>query len=319
MHPLRDAFRLPMVLVQYHELLRAFVKRELKARVEGSMLGRLWPVLQPAVLFGIYYFVFARLLKIGFSDDLAPHGPDHVGWRSTFYLITGILPWTVLAESLSRGAGVVLENANLVKKIAFPSELLPVYTVVVNHVYFFIGYGLFLAMEWTVNGSLPVALVWLPAVVLLQFVFISGISMFLSAANIFVRDVMQLVPVAVTFWMFTTPVFYDLSAVEVKLDAELASAQAHVAALAPDDPGRGLAEGVVAERQEAVDDMRRINGIMEWNPMATVLELHRSIFSYGKVPFDVGKLARFGALAVVVQLVGYAFFLRCKGRFSDEV
>lgn len=323
MHPLRAAFRLPLVVVKHHELLSAFVRRELRARIEGSTLGRVWPVVQPAVLFAIYYLVFARILKIGFSDDLAPHGPEGEGWRSTFYLITGILPWTVLAESLSRGSGVVLENANLVKKIAFPSELLPIYAVVVNHVYLLIGYALLVAMEFIVNGSLPVALVWLPAIMAVQFLFISGLAMFLSAANIFVRDVMQLVPVAIVFWMFTTPVFYDLTAVAVQADVQVEMAEATVGALGRDPlapPGTlAAAEQVLEEKQAASVDIHRINGLMQVNPMATVLELHRSIWTYGKIPVDAGKLLRFGVLAVIVQILGYAFFLRCKGRFSDEV
>ncbi len=332
MHPLRDAFRLPQVVVRYHELLTAFVRRELRARIEGSMLGRVWPVVQPAVLFAIYYLVFARILKIGFSDELAPHGPEGEGWRSTFYLITGILPWTVLAESLSRGTGVVLENANLVKKIAFPSELLPMYTVVVNHVYFLIGYVLLVVMEWIVNGSLPVALVWLPAILVVQFLFISGISMFLAAANIFVRDVAQLVPVAVTFWMFTTPVFYDLNAVEnakamevESLQLQIAGAQQQLEELPLGDPARPRPEDVARveatldESEHALRDLKRINGLMEANPMAAMLELHRSIWTYGDRPLDRGQLGRMAALALAVQVLGYAFFLRCKGRFSDEV
>ncbi|MCB9899431.1 MAG: hypothetical protein H6825_15600, partial [Planctomycetes bacterium] len=102
MNALRDALRLPQVLAKHRELLGAFVRRELRARIEGSILGRMWPIIQPVVLFAIYYLVFAQILKIGFSDDLAPHEPERVGWRSTFYLITGILPWTALAESLTR-------------------------------------------------------------------------------------------------------------------------------------------------------------------------------------------------------------------------
>ncbi|HZL99713.1 MAG TPA: hypothetical protein VFD43_05610, partial [Planctomycetota bacterium] len=128
MNALTAALRLPLVLLRYRELLGAFVRRELKARIEGSILGRVWPIAQPALLFAIYYFIFVKILRIPFSDQLAPHGPeaDRVGWRSTFFLVIGILPWTALAESLGRGTGVVLENANLIKKIAFPSELLPV-------------------------------------------------------------------------------------------------------------------------------------------------------------------------------------------------
>jgi len=79
MSHLAAALRLPLVLSRYRELLTAFVKRELRSRIEGSVLGRIWPVAQPAVLFVIYFFVFSKLLKIGFTDKLAPHDEELVG------------------------------------------------------------------------------------------------------------------------------------------------------------------------------------------------------------------------------------------------
>lgn len=344
MSPLRDAFRLPAVLVGHRELLMAFVKRELRARIEGSVLGRLWPIIQPMVLFAIYYLVFAKILKVGFSDDLAPHDPEMVGWRSTFYLVTGILPWTVLAEGASRGSGVVLENANLIKKIAFPSELLPCYQTVVFHVYFLVGFVILLALELIVNGSLPSALVWLPLVVLVQFLFVNGLTMFLAAANIFVRDIQQAVPVLVTFWMFTTPVFYDVGALGQQAEAELAFVQDEVVKVQgwlDELDARTAAAGEISEadRQLEVDLQASMTDILErrqkaqeknefselmteamsYNPMAVQLDLYRAIFSYGRVEFPVLRLAKLGLIALVVQFLAYAFFLRCKGRFADEV
>jgi lipopolysaccharide transport system permease protein len=321
MTTLGSALRLPHVLWSHRELLTAFVRRELKARIEGSVLGKLWPVIQPAMLFAIYYLVFAKILKIGFSDDLAPHGEEFKGWRSTFYLITGILPWTVLAEGANRGTGVVLENANLIKKIAFPSELLPTYTTIVFHVYFLVGFVVLLALELFINGGLPITLLWLPLVLLVQFVFVNGLAMFLSAANIFVRDVSQAVPVLVTFWMFTTPVFYDPGLIleqaqveHTRLSNQLIDAQASgdpnwirdtEAELVPITDTLGFAELSVE--------------VMSYNPMAVLLDLYRSIFSYGKVPFPAERLFKLGLVAVIVQWLSYAFFLRCKGRFADEV
>jgi len=325
MNALGSALRLPTVLWSHRELLTAFVRRELKARIEGSVLGRLWPVIQPAMLFAIYYLVFAKILKIGFSDTLAPHGPGWEGWRSTFYLITGILPWTVLAEGVGRGTGVVLENANLIKKIAFPSELLPTYTTTVFHVYFLVGFVVLLALELAVNGGLPMALVWLPAVLLVQFVFINGLAMFLSAANIFVRDVSQAVPVLVIFWMFTTPVFYDIGHIHDLAEGEAARLEAVVAqhevnvARGADAGALDAARAELVEVSNTLDFATTTQTAMTYNPMATLLGLYRSIFSYGKVPFPVLSLLKLGLVALFVQWIAYAFFLRCKGRFADEV
>jgi ABC-type polysaccharide/polyol phosphate export permease len=291
MSDLISALRLPAVLLRYRELLGAFVRRELKSRIEGSILGRVWPVLQPAVLFAIYYMVFVKLLKIGFTDKLAPHGPDEwaKGWRSTFYLITGILPWTALAETLSRGTGVVLENSNLIKKIAFPSELLPIYQVVVYHVYFLIGFAVLLVIEGIVNGGLPMALVWFPAVLLLQMMLVTGLTMICSAANVFVRDVMQAVPMLLVFWMFTTPVFWDLSAI--------------------------FQSGAVSNDTF----LNNADRLMHYNPMAMLLGMYRSIFSYGTIPFPLYDFFKLSMVSVGVLWLGYAYFLRSKGRFADEV
>jgi len=295
MNALTAALRLPVVLVRYHELLGAFVRRELRARIEGSILGRVWPVAQPALLFAIYYFIFVKILRIPVNDQLAPHGPDPgaIGWRATFFLIIGILPWTVFAESLNRGSGVVLEHANLIKKIAFPSELLPVYQVLVYHVYFLIGFSILLVVEATVNSGLPLALAWFPVVLLVQMMFITGLAMVLSAANVFVRDVMQAVPILLTFWMFTTPVFYDPMSI---LDAAKASGN--------DDAAHWALNAGTA---------------MHFNPMAILIQIYRAIFSYGQVPFPLVGLAKLGLVAAGVLWLGYAYFLRSKGRFADEV
>jgi len=295
MNSLVSATRLPAVLLRYRELLGAFVRRELKARIEGSILGRVWPVLQPAVLFTIYYMIFVKVLKVPLGDGLAPRGEDAVshGWRATFYLITGILPWTALAESLSRGAGVVLENANLIKKIAFPSELLPIYQVVVYHVYFLVGFMLLIGIEGTANGALPAALLWFPLVLAVQMAFIAGLAMILSAANVFVRDVMQAVPMLLTLWMFTTPVFYDVAALR-------------------GGSGQVLAEGGL--------DLTEVAYVaMAYNPMAILLGMYRSMFSYGTIPFPLMALVKMTAVAAVTLWLGYAYFLRSKGRFADEV
>ena len=321
MPALTAALRLPLVIAQHQELLMAFVRRELKARIEGSVLGQVWPIVQPMMLFAIYYLVFARILKIGFSDDLAPHGAEQAGWRSTFYLITGILPWTALAESLGRGTGVVLENANLIKKIAFPSELLPTYTTIVFHVYFLVGFVILLVIEAVVNGGLPGALLWMPLVLVVQFLFMNGLAMFLSAANIFVRDVSQAVPVLITFWMFTTPVFYDPGqlvtqgvAKQAAVSSQLVQAQA-----AGDTAREAELRGELGNTEESLAFASGVTTAMSYNPMATLLDLYRSIFSYGKVAFDGWKLLRLGLVGLVIQWLAYAFFLRCKGRFADEV
>jgi ABC-type polysaccharide/polyol phosphate export permease len=320
-NPLRAAFRLPRICWEHRETLEAFVRRELRARIEGSALGRVWPVLQPAVLFVLYYVIFSQILRIGFSDKLPPHGPEGKAWRTTFYLVTGILPWTALAESLGQGTGVVLENANLIKKIAFPSELLPIYKVVVYHVYFLIGFVILLGLQLLVNGMLPAELLWFPLVLFVQVTFISALTMLLSAANVFLRDVMQLVPMLITFWMFTTPVFYDLDVLYEGAIAQRDGA-AHaleVARNAGDQPTVDLAQATLTAALDSLETAQAGMNAMQYNPMAAILGFYRSIFSYGAMPFPAEDLLKWGAISLVLLYFCYAFFLRSKGRFADEV
>jgi len=319
---IKSIFAFPWLLIKHWELLWSFVLRELRAKFEGSVLGRFWPVLQPLVLFAIYYLIFAKLLKIPVSIDIMPWGdPDNLGatmetanagWRSTFFLITGILPWIAVSECLVRSSGIVLENANLIKKIAFPSELLPTYVVILNHIYFLVGFVVFLIIQLGVNGTLPAQLIWFPLILVLQMIFLLGLGMFVGALNIFIRDVTQIVPLFTMFWMFSSPVFY-----EPKVLAML---------------GNPKQSGFV----------RDLLPYLPINPVYNLLTVYRDIFKFGRETLIVMEergedlvpvvkevltnqsisydcLMIFALQAVFTFIVGYAFFLRSKGRFADEV
>lgn len=322
---LKDIFLFPALIIKHWELLWSFVHREIKSRIEGSILGRLWPVVQPLALFLVYYMIFAKLLKLQVPFDLLPwedpppgvgetivdvSSSSESGWRSTFFLLTGILPWIMISESLMRCSGIVLENANLIKKIAFPSEFLPTYVVMLNTFYFLIGFAVFLLMELLVNGFLPLSLLWFPVILLLQMIFVLGLGMLVGALNIFIRDVSQIVPLFSMFWMFSSPVFYD-----PKILAMLGSKSSQ----------RMFAEFIVP--------------YLYLNPVYNLLTIYRDIFRGGRfteIAFEENKgfvvqnvvtdsyvsydcLLIFAAQALITFVVGYAFFLRSKGRFADEI
>lgn len=307
---LRSAFGFPRLALRHHELLRSFVWRELAARYEGSLLGRLWPIIYPLVLLAIYHFVFAQLLglKMGGHRPIAGEG-----WETTFFMLSGILPWIFFSESVAACTPVVLENANIIKKIAFPSQLLPSFVVIVTLFHFLIALVLFAALFAVVSvvgvavyeaPSLPQVgvvllhlhalpallgkLLWLPLVVLLQVIFTLGLGMLVSTLNVFVRDLRQVVPLLLLLWMFVTPIFYDLRLVE----SAVADGKA--------DPW--------------------VLSLMQWNPILHLLELYRGVFSASpNVPFPIPACLIFTAISVVTFVVGHAAFVACKGHFADEV
>ena len=160
--------------------------------------------------------------------------------------------------------------------------------------YFLVGFALLIAIEGVVNGGLPPALLWFPLVLAVQLAFIAGLAMVLSAANVFVRDVMQAVPMLLTLWMFTTPVFYDVAAL-------------------------GGGSGQVVGENGQVDLTELAYVAMAYNPMAILLGMYRSMFSYGAIPFPIMALVKMAVVAGGTLWLGYAYFLRSKGRFADEV
>ena len=283
-------FDLPALCWRHRELLWSFIFRDLKARYEGSLLGRLWPILNPLLLFCVYFFVFVVILNMRFSERGEMFGSDAL---MGLFIISGILPWVFFTDSTTRSAGVVLENGNLVKKIAFPSQLLVVYAVAVNLVYFLIGLAVFLFIRLVFFYDLGVtpdgdALVGLPSswpflivAIVLQAFFSVGLGLLLGALNIFVRDVEQIAPLALNFWFFTTPIVYPVELIETNL---------------PD-----------------------YAGLMKFNPMYHLMELYHAalIFDHKSDPWlSAGVFALF---ALLVFIPGYSFFRSTKGRFADEI
>lgn len=294
---LNELLRFPAVAFRHRDVLGAFVRRDLKSRYEGSMLGRIWPVFQPVLLLGVYSLVFSGLLGVEFRrPGIEPlvGGP----FVTTFFMLAGILAWSCTVEAVNRGCGVIIEHANLIKKVAFPSELLPTYTTMVSFVQMLIGFALFVPFYVIVMfaagagsfaeraGSLA-HLAWLPLPLLLHFVFLAGLGMLLGALNVFVRDLQQILPLATLIWMFFSPIFYNIDTLEK----------------ASQRTGAGW-----------------IVGAMKANPLYHLLALYRGCFACEQgASFPLDSLAIFAAIALGVFLLGYGCFRRWKGLFPDEV
>ena len=185
-------------------LVGTFVKRDIHGRYKGSVMGLFWSVIHPLIMLFLFTFVFSVIMKIKV-------GLDEGTGSFTLYLLCGMLPWNAFQEGLNRSAGVILENAGLIKRTVFPSEILPVYLVVSGIVNELIGLSiLFLALLVTAHPFSPVLLL-LPAVLLLQFLFTAGLSWMLAGINVFIRDVGQMLGLILTLWVFLTPIYYPPS------------------------------------------------------------------------------------------------------------
>jgi lipopolysaccharide transport system permease protein len=195
-----------LALWAYRGFILGMVARDFRGRYLGSVLGAAWVVLSPLSTIVILTVVFSQIMQARL-----PGTKDPLGYG--LYLCTGLLPWGYLVEVLTRGQGIFLEQANLLKKVSFPRVTLPVYVFMSATVNFAIVWGLFLAFL-LVTGRWPgwVLLAMLP-LLLLQQVLAVGLGVFLGVMNVYFRDVAQVVGVLLQFWFWLTPIVYPLSVV----------------------------------------------------------------------------------------------------------
>jgi lipopolysaccharide transport system permease protein len=183
------------------ELIRALVRRELAARYRGSALGVLWAMLTPAVMISIYTFIFAGIFGARF-------GERGTAWDYALYLFCALLPWTAFQDSLQVSANVIVTHANLVKRVVFPLEALPLAQVLVALTTQMFGTVVLVAGVLIIQRELHPTLLWLPVLILPQLVLMLGASWLVASLGVFLRDTGQVVSLLLVAWMFLTPIIY---------------------------------------------------------------------------------------------------------------
>jgi ABC-type polysaccharide/polyol phosphate export permease len=186
-------------LLRYRGLISSLVARELKARYRGSVFGFLWSFINPLLLLLIYTFVFTTVIP-----NEEPRTKPYA-----LFMFSGILPWTWFATSLSDAAGSLLAGGNLIKKVLFPAEVLPIVSVLANMVHFFFGLTIlvFFLLVYRHYPS-PADLVWFPVAVAVEFVFATALALLLSALTVHFRDIRDILANVLTLWFFATPIIY---------------------------------------------------------------------------------------------------------------
>src|ERR671913_2296412 len=189
-------------LLKYRGLIQSLVVRELKARYRGSVLGFFWSFVNPLLLLLIYTFVFTVVLPGTHPEEIEPYA---------LFMFCGILPWTWFSSSLSESSNVLISGGNLIKKVLFPAEVLPMVTVLANMVHFFFGLPVLVAFLIYYQRPVdPIELLWFPVIVLVQLVFTIGLALFLSALTVHFRDLKDLLGNLVQLWFFATPIIYPM-------------------------------------------------------------------------------------------------------------
>jgi ABC-type polysaccharide/polyol phosphate export permease len=186
-------------LVRYRGLIQSLVARELKARYRGSVLGFLWSFINPLLLLGVYSFVFTTIMP-NRVEGVQPYA---------LFMLSGILPWTWFSASLTEASGSLIAGGNLIKKVLFPAEVLPIVTVLANMVHFFLALPIAIGVMVVFHrGPDAAGLVWFPVVVLVQLIFTIGLSLALAALTVHFRDIRDILANVLMLWFFSTPIIY---------------------------------------------------------------------------------------------------------------
>lgn len=274
-------------LWSYRELIRNMVARDLKARYKNSVLGYIWSLLNPLLMMLVFWLVFSVLLNN--SIRMFP-----------VFLIVALLPWSFAVTAVSGGMRSILDNSNLVKKVYFPREILPITVVISNLVnYLFALPVMFLVMAGVqlvdigrLNFSWTFA--FLPVIIIIQVVFLIGMALLLSTTAVFFRDTTHIIDIFIQLWIFLTPVFFAFEQIATPMQAR----------------------------------------VLRWlNPMASIIDFYRDIL-YGqaavvqvgeRIPIPTPGLPALDGVfrtlltALVILALGAYVFHRTSGRFGEEI
>ncbi|MDD6481308.1 MAG: ABC transporter permease [Lachnospiraceae bacterium] len=215
----------------YRQMIFSLVKRDLKGRYKGSVLGFLWTFLNPLLQLAVYTMVFSVIMRAGIKDYY-------------LFLFVALIPWIFFSSSLTGGASCIMAQQDMVKKIYFPREVLPIAHVTSQFINmllsFIVVFAVLIFARYTMN---PLALLCLPIIMLVEYILALGLTMIMSAVTVYLRDMEYILGIITMAWQFLTPVMYSI--------------------------------------EQAPEEVQMIFKI---NPMTSVIVAYRDILYYGRVP-----------------------------------
>ena len=182
-------------LYNYRELLKTNVKKEIRGKYKNSFLGVLWSFLNPLLQIAVYAIVFPLILR-------------NTQENYVIFLCCGLIPWTFFSTAISRAAFTMVENGNILKKVYFPREILPISIVTSEAVNFFIS--TIIIIGFVIFGGLGITkyIIFYPIVLFAQYLLLIAISFIVSSISVYIRDLQHLVGVALQLLFYGTPIVY---------------------------------------------------------------------------------------------------------------
>ena len=182
-------------LYDYRELLKTSISKDVRGKYKNSVLGILWSFLNPLLQIAVYAIVFPLIMKSNL--------PNY-----TVFLCCGLIPWNFFSAAISRTSFTMVENGNLIKKVYFPREILPISVVTSEAINFIISTIIILAFVFGYGMGLSKFLIFYPLVLLVQYVLLIGISFIVSSVTVYFRDLQHFIGIALQLLFYATPIVY---------------------------------------------------------------------------------------------------------------
>ncbi|QIL79725.1 ABC transporter permease [Diaphorobacter sp. HDW4A] len=193
-------------LLENRSLIKGLIKREIVGRYRGSFMGLLWSFVNPLLMLAVYTFVFSVVFKARWT------GGEGSKTEFAMILFAGMIAFNLFSEGLLRGPSLILGNANYVKKVIFPLEILPIVVIGSAVFHFLISFSAWLIFYFLLIGVPPISIFELPLVLLPLGLMSLGLAWLLASLGVFLRDIGQIIGVLTMVLMYMTPIFYPVAA-----------------------------------------------------------------------------------------------------------
>lgn len=183
-------------IYQYRELLKTNIKKEIRGKYKHSFLGVLWSFLYPLLQLAVYAIIFPLILR-------------NTQENYVIFLCVALIPWNFFTTIVTQSTGTVINNADIVKKVYFPREILPISVVTSQLVNFLISTIIIIVFVLCAGMGLSKYIIFYPIILLIQYIFSVGIAFIVSSLTVFLRDLEHLISIAMMMLFYATPIAYS--------------------------------------------------------------------------------------------------------------
>lgn len=256
-------------IYEYRHMIISLVKKDLRGRYKGSVLGFLWTFINPLLQLVVFTIVFSIIMRAGYEQYY-------------LFLFVALVPWMFFASSVQDGSTSILREKDMVKKIYFPREVLPIATVTSGFVNMLLTFiVIFAVILVSGRGINLLAVLFLPVVMIVEYIFCLGCALIVASLTVYLRDLQYMLGIVVMALQYLTPVMYGVDMVE----------------------------------NSGVPEWGKV--IFNLNPLTPIINIYREILYYGNVP-DIADLLFALIIGVLFIIIGAVLFRKLQKGFAEN-